>query len=270
MTIGAWIQQASKRLADEMIDSARLDAEIILAHTLNKSRTWLHAHSNDSLDERRRDIAEARIDLRLDRIPVAYIIGHKEFYGRRFIVSPEVLIPRPESEALIDLFLELSPTQPKNYQVVDVGTGSGCLGITIKLERPEAQVTLVDASRHALTVTRKNAKELAAKVNIIESNLLDSYPFRPDCVVANLPYVDPGWESLSPELQHEPVEALFADKKGLDLIYKLIDQAASRLSPGGLLILEADTRQLDDIVNYAQQNRFQLVKRLSFSLALRR
>src|SRR5690606_464298 len=102
MTIDAWLKQTTNELADAMFESPRLDAEIILAHTLGSSRTWLHAHGDEPLEGRQVEIANSRLDLRLDRVPIAYIIGHKEFYGRPFSVTPQVLIPRPESEQLID------------------------------------------------------------------------------------------------------------------------------------------------------------------------
>lgn len=269
MTIGAWIQNASRKLADELIASARLDSEIILAHTITKPRTWLHAHSDEPLDDRRREIADARLEIRLQHVPIAYIIGHKDFYGRRFKVTPEVLIPRPESEALIEHFLKFAPHNQPGYRVVDVGTGSGCLGITAKLERPEAEVDLTDTSRYALRMATKNAELLAAEVHVIKSNLLSDYPYPPDCIIANLPYVDPSWQQ-SPDVAHEPNLALYAEDKGLALIYKLIDQAVSRQKPGSLMILEADTRQLDEIIAYSQKSGYKLLDKSDFSLALQR
>lgn len=269
MTIGTWIKNSSRKLADEMIASARLDSEIILAHTISKPRTWLHAHTDEQLDDRRRDIADARLELRLQHVPIAYIIGHKDFYGRRFKVTPEVLVPRPESEALIEYFLQFAPKSSPNYRVVDVGTGSGCLGISAKLERPDFSVDLTDTSRYALTLASKNAQTLGAKVHVSKSNLLSDYPYAPDCIIANLPYVDESWQQ-SPDLAHEPAQALFAANGGLALIYKLIDQAAPRQPVGSLMILEADTRQLDEIIAYSQKSGYKLLQKSDFSLALQR
>lgn len=269
MTINQWLASAANELADAMIPSARLDAEIILAHTLNHPRTWLHAHGDEPLDPRRRDIADARIALRLERVPVAYIIGHKEFFGRRFMVNPNVLIPRPESEEMIVQLANWLTDHPKAKHLVDVGTGSGALGITAALEHPKLQVTLTDISAKALAVAAKNAKALGANPKLIESNLLDQYPLKPNIIIANLPYVDRQWEN-SPELEHEPSLALYADSDGLELIYELIDQASLQLAKDGVLLLEADPRQYGAIVDYAYDRGFTKVARRDYIIRLER
>ena len=238
---------AATRLQVAGIDSAKLDAEIILAHTLRKNRTFLHAHGEDLLEQRQHEITNARLQLRLDRTPVAYIIGHKEFYGHPFRVTPATLIPRPESEMIITLIKQLVPkniplprTPPQ--KLVDVGTGSGCLGITAKLELPELDVTLLDISQHALKVAEFNKKHLKADVHIQQSDLLSGYPLIADFIVANLPYVDENWER-SIETKYEPEIALFAPNNGLYFIEKLILQIPTHLTRGGYLLLEADPRQ---------------------------
>jgi len=246
-TIATWITTATAQLTAASIPSAHLDAEIILAHTLRKPRTWLHSHHDAALESRQQEIANARLDLRLDRVPVAYIVGHKEFYGRRFKVTTATLIPRPESEALIELLAEALPQNERliaerPLRLVDVGTGSGCLGITAVLEHPELDVTLIDTSRHALTVAEENANSLHAPVQPLQSDLLTAYPFVADIIVANLPYVDPEWER-SPETNHEPAQALFAPNNGLALIFELIAQTKDKLARGGKLLLEADPVQ---------------------------
>jgi len=256
--INDWLRRATVQLVGVGISSAKLDAEIILAHTLRKNRTFLHAHNDIVMTERQLEIADARLSLRLDRTPIAYIIGHKEFYGRTFRVTPATLIPRPESETIITLLHELLPRNssllrefPK--KLADVGTGCGCLGITAKLEVPELDVTLLDISNHALKVAQANASSLGATVTLMRSDLLASYPFTPDIILANLPYVDPSWER-SPETNYEPEVALFAADGGLHLIKKLIQQATSRLSKNGLLLLEADPRQ--HVIKTAKNHRF--------------
>lgn len=269
MTINHWLRTATDTLADSLFTSAQLDAEIILAHTLNKPRIWLHAHANDSLGERHAEIANARLDLRLDHVPVAYIIGHKEFYGRPFAVSPSVLIPRPESEAMIELLGDLLPTLTAPQQLVDVGTGSGCLGITAKLEYPVLTVTLCDVDKYALAVAKKNAVKYDADVTILQSDLLQSYPFAPDIILANLPYVDSEWDT-PPELQHEPEVALYAKKHGLALIESLVEQAEQRLADGGLLLLEADARQHQAIIAHAKSHNFTHTATRGLILALTR
>jgi len=269
--ISQWIAHATAELAHVGIESAKLDAELILSHTLRKSRTYLHAHGEEQIDPVRLDIADARLQLRLERTPVAYIVGHKEFYGRLFHVSPATLIPRPESETMISLLKDLLPKTrpllPKTQRLVDVGTGSGCLGITAKLEFPELEVTLLDISRHALTVAKKNARLHHADVAIRESDLLNAYPFKAQIILANLPYVDPSWER-SPETEHEPDIALFAPDDGLQTIKRLVEQTSTRLEPHGLLLLEADPKQHQEIITFAKKHQLKLREISGFILAL--
>lgn len=270
MNISTWLIEATKRLKDIGIDSNRLDAELILAETLRKNRTYLHAHLDEVIEPRRLDIANARLQLRLERVPIAYILGYKEFYGRNFLVTPQVLIPRPESEDIIELFLDASAGDiSNNSTLTDVGTGSGCLGITAKLERPEIDVILSDVSQLALNVASKNAERLESSVRFQQQDLLFGQIEPVNYILANLPYVDKSWQ-LSPELKYEPDMALFADNDGLKLIFTLIDQAPSCLVENGWLILEADTKQHSSIIEKAYGKGLVHQKTIGFCLSLRR
>ncbi|MCJ1964605.1 peptide chain release factor N(5)-glutamine methyltransferase [Candidatus Nanosynbacter sp. TM7-057] len=268
MIISEWLKIATKSLKTANIPSARLDAELILANTLRKNRTYLHAHLDEEIDPRRFDIANARLDLRLDRVPIAYILGYKEFYGRRFTVSPSVLIPRPESEDLISLFLELTASEIAEKALIDVGTGSGCLGITAKLERSNLSVILSDISKPALNIAEKNANALNADVHIQQQSLLNGQLKPVDYIFANLPYVDKNWD-VSPELQYEPDIALFAEDEGLKLILQLIAQAPRCLTSEGLLFIEADPQQHNRIIDEAVKNGFVKERVLNYILVLR-
>lgn len=258
-TYDDWLKEAAKRLRAAGIDSAKLDAELILSHTIRQSRTYIHAHGDKELDERRHTIANARLELRLDRTPIAYIIGHKEFYGRRFITTPATLIPRPESETMLTILKGVVPSNlsllPQPLHLVDVGTGSGCLGITAKLEWPELDVTLIDIDQHALNVAKQNASRLHADVQYIKGNLLHGLAIPIDMLIANLPYVDRSWD-VSPDTAAEPEIALYADDRGLALIHRLIEQATTLLQPGSHMLLESDVRQHDAIIHFAQRNGF--------------
>ena len=271
--IDAWIRDATIELVGVGVGTAKLDAELILAHTLRQPKTFLHAHGDELISARHREIADSRLQLRLDRVPLAYIIGHKEFYGRPFKVTPAVLIPRPESEAIIEMLKEILPNTKALLRgitrLVDVGSGSGNLGITAKLEFPELDVTLLDLSRHALNVASVNAEALHANVDVIKSDLLASYVFKPDIIIANLPYVDESWER-SPETEHEPGEALFAHDGGLLLIKKLINESSDRLPQHGLLLLEADPEQHTTILTYAKKNGLSHIKTLDYCVALKK
>jgi len=256
--ISDWLHRATVQLVGAGISSAKLDAEIILSHTLRKSRTYLHAHGDELLEPREHEIADARLALRHERTPIAYIIGHKEFYGRLFRVTPATLIPRPESETMIEMVKELFQNESllhSHPRLVDVGTGSGCLGITAKLELPELDVTLLDISRHALQVAKSNAIHLKADVSLIQSDLLAAYPFFPNIILANLPYVDPTWKR-SPETNYEPELALFAPDDGLHLINKLVMQAKNRVRSGAYIFLEADPRQHQALTLFAKNHGF--------------
>lgn len=263
MTIDKWIHEASAELKNAGIDSALLDAELILAHTLRQPRTFLHAHGTDEISARHEDIANARLQLRIERTPVAYIIGHKEFYGRKFKTSPAALIPRPESEALIELTGEILPKNlplvPVSTRLIDVGTGTGCLGITAKLEWPEITVSLADIDKHALNLARENAELLHADVTLLQNDLLRGYTDPVDIIIANLPYVDKQWE-VSPETHAEPSIALYASDSGLSLIKQLILQASQLLPTGGHLLLESDLRQHAAIIALAKESGLKLVQ----------
>ena len=258
LTIRKWLEAAHDELDAAGIQSSRLDAELLLAYALDVDRTWLHAHSDDTLPPaiaRRATKLSAR---RARRIPLSYLTGTREFYGRSFIVNSDVLIPRPESETLIDL----SKSYKLTGRLLDVGCGSGALGLTLARELP-ISLTLSDISHTALAVARRNARALGVTpVRYVHSDLLAHWlshakpkPF--DAIVANLPYVDESWER-SPETDHEPALALFAGHHGLDLIYTLLEQIPRVLKPGGYVLLEADPEQHARIVARATQNSLRL------------
>lgn len=281
-TIDDWLDGATDQLVKANIPSARLDAELMLCHMLGVDRPWLIAHADDSLTmsalsqrggERRgglKQYGEELVLKRLKRQPLAYLFGKKEFYGREFLVTKDVLIPRPETEVLIDLAKKHELTG----RLLDVGTGSGVLGLTLWHELADIDLTLSDISPKALEVAKKNTKKLRVKpVRYVESDLLEHWltheqpkPF--DVIVANLPYVDRSWER-SPETEHEPGIALFARDGGLELIKLLLNQAPQLLSPGGYLLLESDPEQQNDIIMYASDT-LEQVHRLGYGLLLRK
>jgi release factor glutamine methyltransferase len=270
LAINDWLADATRQLVFAEIPSARLDSELILAHTLRMNRSYLHAHPEEMLTARAIEIANARLSLRLERVPVAYIIGHKEFYGRNFAVSTATLIPRPESETLIELLKEVVPRnssllKENPLRLIDVGTGSGALGITAKLLYPELNVTISDISRHALKIAEKNAHDLNTDVSVLQSNLLADFPFTANIIIANLPYVDPSWER-SPETEHEPADALFAANGGKALIFELLVQTKDTLINVGSLILEADPEQHADIIAEAKKYGLLLSKKEDYGL----
>ena len=201
------------------------------------------------------------------------------FYGRDFLVTQDVLIPRPETEQMIDAVLNLAgkpylpgvkpnkPQLPEDPTILDVGTGSGCIAITIKKEFPKAAVYASDISKKAIKIAQKNAINHSATITTIISHLLDNVNFTPDLIVANLPYVDPDWDWLDKQaLSHEPAIALYADDHGLALIKELINQA-STMRPK-YIILEADPSQHESIINYAKKAGFDHLETRGFIISL--
>lgn len=240
MNVSSWLRKTA---------ISRLDAELILANSLGKDRVFLHAHPEFELSEDVEKRADADCLRRKKHEPLAYILGYKDFYGRKFMVTPDVLIPRPETEAIINLAKEL-----KTQKILDVGTGSGCIAITLKLELPDSDVVALDISPKALKIAEQNAAKLGAKIAFRESDLLEKVQGEYDLIVANLPYVDKKWDWLSPELTFEPEQALFAEDSGLYDIKRLISQVEQRLTNDGAVILESDLSQHEAIREYVEQN----------------
>ena len=202
-----------------------------------------------------------------------------DFYGREFVINGDVLIPRPETEMMVDMVLSLAgkpylpgvkpgeAVLPENMTILDVGTGSGCVAVSLKLELPKATVVASDVSEKALAVARENARRLGAGVEFVQADLLDRIVAQPDIVVANLPYVDENWEWIDKEaLDKEPSLALYAEDGGLALIKRLIDQVTGR----GIrhLVLEADPCQHEQIAKYAEGKGLTLRETRGFILYL--
>lgn len=273
MTIAQWLRIAKQQLQQAGISSAQLDSELLLAHAMQVNRTYLHAHTDEDFFVGFLPILAAQLQLRTERVPIAYILGYKEFYGRTFTVTPRVLVPRPESEVIIETLLQYEQKtnpyqQPKT--AIDIGTGSGILGITAALELPYLHVTLSDISADALAVAKTNANKLQAPVVIAQpANLLDNTSTAYDYIIANLPYVDKDWSDTSPELIHEPAEALYADNNGLALIYQLLSQAPAVLAPQGTLLLEADPTQFSAIIEHAARYDLKPHQQNDYCLTLR-
>jgi release factor glutamine methyltransferase len=272
-TIKTWLGLASDKLQTANIRTNRLDAEIILANILKVDRTYLHAHPEQIVDTKQYKLATRNLNKRLKNIPIAYITGQKEFYGHDFKVNKNTLIPRPESEDIIDILKEILKPSSNSHltlaNLIDVGTGSGCLGITAKLECPNLNVTLIDISAKALKVARENAKLLSSKVTIKKSNLLKSYKQTADIIIANLPYVDVSWQT-SPETAYEPRGALFAADNGQLLIKQLIAHTNQSLVMNGYLIIESDPCQHQSLIAFAKQNNLELQKQTGYILAFKK
>ena len=217
----------------------RVDAQILLLHALSRplhDRAWLLAHDTDLLTEAQQHNWDQALQRRLQGEPVAYITGHKDFFGLTLNVDARVLDPRPDTEILVEWALELLPAG-QTTRVLDLGTGSGAVALALQHQRPAAQVTAVDASADALAVASANAQRLNLPVKCVLSHWMDAVPGPFELIVSNPPYVAEGDPHLA-ALTHEPLSALTSGADGLDDIRQIIAQAPSRLAPGGWLLLE--------------------------------
>lgn len=216
------------------------EARLLLGKVLDRPAAWLIAHDDEVLDEDALTAFASLVARRAGGEPAAYLLGQREFFGREFMVSPAVLIPRPETELLIDVALRAKVGVGDTLRILDLGTGSGCIAITLALEMPQAQVTAVDASAAALEIARINADRHGVAVSLRQSDWFEALGDECfDLIVANPPYIATGDPHLaSGDLRHEPPAALASGADGLDSIRRIISQAPAHLYPGGQLWLE--------------------------------
>ena len=242
---------AKQKLMNHGIKSWNLDSELIISHVLNLSRLELITKDEGFVTKEQQNLIDELISRRISGEPLAYLLNKKEFYGRDFYVDNSVLIPRIETESII--FNLPQDNRPK--KVLDIGTGSGCIAITIKLEKPDYHVDALDISEDALKTAELNAKNLSANVHFFHSNLLSNVKDKYDLIIANLPYVDDSWNIDLNALSYEPSSALFAKREGLDLIYKLLDEVDKIANQNALLYLESDETQIPKITEYTKNKK---------------
>lgn len=242
-TIGAVLGEAARRL-ERAGEAPRLEAEILLAHALDRPRAWLLAHGREALDARAAERFQRLLEARLDGQPIAYLIGSREFWSRRFRVTPAVLIPRPETEHLVEAALEKLDAGQRDggvCRVADLGTGSGVVAVTLGLERPRWRILAIDIDVDALAVARDNALRLgAANVEFRQADWLaglDGESF--DLIASNPPYIAADDPHLGMgDARFEPRRALAANDNGLADLRAIAAQARAHLRAGGWLALE--------------------------------
>jgi release factor glutamine methyltransferase len=267
-SVRAALRDAIAQLDTSRVPSAALAAELLLMHTLERDRTWIYAHPEHEMEDAVHERYFSLITRRATGVPTQHLTGHQEFWGLDFEVTPDVLIPRPETEHVIEVALERlgiepevdSPRRRQELRIADMGTGSGCIAVTLAHELPAAQIIATDISTPALEVACRNAARhgVGNRIDFVECNLLQSFCHQSqvtlrncsgrashqsqhfDLIASNPPYIarrDAG--TLPREVrEHEPEAALFGGEMGTEMYEPLIAQAAALLKPGGVLVLE--------------------------------
>ena len=257
-SIAAVIAAARQRVA---IGEARL----LLRHVLGVGAAWLEAHRDDSLPTSVQEAFAALVERRAGGEPVAYLAGFREFYGREFSVTPAVLIPRPETELLVELActkVGAGGTATGVSKLLDLGTGSGCVAITLALELPEVLLVAADIAADALAVARANASLHDVDISFVESDWFERLAGqRFDCIVANPPYVAAGDAHLvEGDLRFEPLAALACGVDGLDAIRRIVAEAGIHMEPGGWLLLEHGYDQAQAVAGLLAENGFAAIE----------
>jgi release factor glutamine methyltransferase len=233
---------ARRRLAAAGIEDADLEAEVLLRHVLGWQRHQLYAHLQDDLTPAHDAGFDAVIERRLTHEPTAYIVGHKEFYGLELQTAPVALIPRPETELLVEEALRAARAGAGAALIADVGCGCGAMAVALAYHLPDAVIYALDVSEEALALAARNAARLglSERIRFLPGDLLDPLPEPVDIIVANLPYVKSGdWETLPPEIrEHEPRAGLDGGPTGTEIIERLLRQAPAHLQRRGVLLAE--------------------------------
>jgi release factor glutamine methyltransferase len=281
ITNNVWLDQAVKDLQGAGIATARLDCLVLLEDETGKDRAWLLAHPEFVLTHAQVKRLNTKIVQRQSHLPLAYIRGFTEFYGRQFVVSPVVLEPRPESETMIDLLqglpiLNSSPDSSgktieptgkikdsTDVTIADVGAGSGALGITAKLLFPQARVDLLELDPAAIKIAKINVIKYTTKINVVKSDLLSQAPVDYDILLCNLPYVPDNFH-INPAAMAEPKIAIFGGADGLDIYRRLFDQIQKKARRPLYILCESLPPQHESLSTIAESAHYRLIKAEDF------
>lgn len=259
-TVAGCLRDATRVLQASIVpESSRLDAEILLGHVLGWSKTKLHTNITDKVGERSRQEFWELVSRRKEGVPIAYLLGWKEFYGRRFWVRPGVLVPRPETELLVEVALGLLKRSPGATRLLDLCCGSGCIGISLALETLTGQVTMVDLDPTALSQTEENIKffGVEGRVELKESDLFEGLQGQMyDLIVTNPPYVgtDLGPRPDPDVAAHEPGIALYSGSDGTDHLKSIVERAPAHLIEGGSLVVECACFQAEKVEGWMAEH----------------
>jgi len=253
-TLQSLLTSSASTLQDTS-DTAELDVEVLLCHVLNKNRTYLRTWPEKQLTQHQLNQFNQLLKQRQLGQPIAYIVGNREFWSRDFYVNPDVLIPRPDTETLIELCLQLVQHKP-DAKLIDLGTGSGIIAITLAAECPQLKITAVDSSLKALHTAKKNAQlNQTENIRFIHSNWLNQVSNESfDFIISNPPYIDPEDPHLSlGDVRFEPTSALISPQQGLQDIIHISEQSQGYLNDEGYLIFEHGYNQKQSVHDILQQ-----------------
>jgi len=254
----AWAEAQQRLIKTLSLDTneAKFEAQLLLQNVLNVNRAWLLAHESDTLQDKIKTDYEALLARRLIGEPIAYIFGYREFFGLNLIVTPDTLIPRPDTESLVETALDKIPLETP-FTVLDLGTGTGAVALAIAQNRPEAQVTAIDASSGALDIAKRNSNQLdLTQVDFRLSNWFSALEGeRFNLIVSNPPYIEQQDTHLTQgDLRFEPMSALASGTDGLDDIRQIVDNCLLHLHPQGWLMLEHGYNQAHLVTDLMAQS----------------
>ena len=257
-TIRETLQLTHGNLESVGISDARLESEVMVMNVMRMPRQDLFSHQEDGVNaQQERELAQI-VERRLKREPLAYILAYKEFYGVNLLVNSDVLIPRPETETMVEhaLFMALMGMETTELVIADVGTGTGAIAINLAIHLPAARIYAIDAADAVLDVASHNirAHNVADRIKLAKGDLLEPLLEPVDLIVANLPYIPTSRiPTLQPEIQWEPSAALDGGDDGLDLIRRLMSQAPDKLKENGIILLELDPEQVPAVEELSRQ-----------------
>ena len=247
------IQETHRTLESAGIPDARLEAEVMVMDVMRMPRQSIFAEQESQVSEQQQQSLNAIVERRLTREPLAYILNYREFYGVNLLVNPDVLIPRPETETMVEhaLFMALMGMESRELVIADIGTGTGAIAINLAIHLPAARIYATDAYDATLDVAAYNIRmhNVTDRITLLKGDLLEPLPEPVDVIAANLPYLPTDRiPTLQPEVQWEPIAALDGGPGGIDLIGRLLKQAAAgdRIKPHGVILLELDPEQIPE------------------------
>ncbi len=266
MKISYLLKSTTSKLKKSEIPSARLDCLILIEDLINKDRSWILANPEFEVSDEQVHEIDKQIERRANHEPLSYIRGKSAFYGREFFITSDTLQPRPETETMIEMFLEMTNEKRQMQNVIDVGTGSGAIAITIKLDLPSQNVIATDISEPCLIVAEKNAKHLKAKIDFVQTNLVSDIKtnrLNDSILCCNLPYV-PDSFTINQAAMFEPEIAIFGGKNGLEYYEQLFDQIKSKSAKPRAILTESLPPQHHELAELAKKYGYKLKESREF------